>query len=126
MGDIIRNDAALAPQWKQLCLSATLELDPLKLLERIAAAHAAILDRVEDGHSKPPNGEQLALKDALSTLQTLETLHRIAEHQTANSPRLADAQSETNDQLQLAGLLQSGSPRNRLDENGRACSDSRD
>jgi hypothetical protein len=124
MGDIIRNDTAHAPRWKQLCLAATLELDPLKLLERIAAARAAILDRVEDGHSKPPIGEQLALKDALSTLQTLETLHRIAEHQTANSQRLADAQRETNGQLQLAGLLQSGFARNRLDEDAGTSSDS--
>jgi hypothetical protein len=59
MSDIIPNYAALAPQWKQLCIAATLELDPSKLLQRIAAARTAVLDRIEDGFSKLSDHEQL-------------------------------------------------------------------
>jgi hypothetical protein len=35
------------------------ELDPVKLLERIAYARAVILERVEEGYTKPPTSEQL-------------------------------------------------------------------
>jgi hypothetical protein len=66
------------PEWQQLCQAALLELDPTKLLERIAAARDAILDRVEEGHKKSPNGEQLARRDALATL---DSLRRITERQ---------------------------------------------
>jgi hypothetical protein len=66
MSDIISNDAA-HPEWRQLCQAALFELNPAKLLERIARARNAILDRIEDGHSKSPNGE--------------ETLRRITERQ---------------------------------------------
>ena len=68
MSDI--NNAA-HPQWRQLCQAALFELNPVKLLERIARARNAVLDRIEDGHSKPPTSEQAALRDALSTLDTL-------------------------------------------------------
>jgi hypothetical protein len=71
MGDIIRNDAPHAPQWKQLCLAATLELDPWKLLERIAAARTAVLDQII---SKPPDSEQLGLRDALDKLSILRQI----------------------------------------------------
>jgi hypothetical protein len=59
------------PQWKQLCLAATLELGRLKLLQRIDEARRAVLDRIEDGFSKPSDGEQFALRDALEMLSTL-------------------------------------------------------
>ena len=52
-------------------LAATLELDPLKLLERIDEARRAVLDRIEDGFSKPSDGEQFTLRDALEMLSTL-------------------------------------------------------
>jgi hypothetical protein len=74
VSDIIPNDAAQAPQWKQLCLVATLELDRSKLLQRIAAARTAIFDQIEDGFSKPSGGEQLALRDALEALSALRTM----------------------------------------------------
>ena len=46
------------PEWRQLCQAALFETNPVKLLERIAHARNAVLDRIEDGHSKPLNGEQ--------------------------------------------------------------------
>jgi hypothetical protein len=77
MSDIISNDTA-HPEWRQLCQAALFELNPAKLLERIARARNAILDRIEDGHSKSPNGEQAALREALTTL---DTLRKITERQ---------------------------------------------
>jgi hypothetical protein len=64
-------------QWRKLCQIALLEADPVKLLVRIADARSVILDRIEDCHSKS-NGEEAALRDALSTL---ESLRRITEWQ---------------------------------------------
>jgi hypothetical protein len=77
MSDIISNDAA-HPEWRQLCQAALFETNPVTLLELIAHARNAIFDRIEDGHSKSPNGEQTALREALATL---ETLRRITERQ---------------------------------------------
>ena len=75
MSDI--NNAA-HPEWRQLCQAALFETNPVKLLERIARARNAILDRIEDGHTKPLNGEQHDLRDALTTL---DSLRRITERQ---------------------------------------------
>lgn len=72
MGDIIRNDAA--HEWRQLCKDAFFELDPIKLLERIAVARSAVLDRIEDTLSRPVISEQYALRNALETLTTLREL----------------------------------------------------
>ena len=77
MSDIIRNDAA-HPEWRGLCQAALFETNPVKLLERIAHARNAVLDRIEDGHTKPLNGEQHDLRDALTTL---DSLRRMAERQ---------------------------------------------
>jgi hypothetical protein len=71
------NNAA-HPEWRQLCQAALFELNPVKLLERIARARNAVLDRIEDGHTKPLNGEQHDLRDALTTL---DSLRRITERQ---------------------------------------------
>jgi hypothetical protein len=68
----------LVPDWRQLCQAAMLERDPVKLLERVVRARSAVLDRIEDCHTKPLNGEQYDLRDALSTL---DSLRRIAEGQ---------------------------------------------
>ena len=54
------------PDWRQLCQAALFETNPVKLLERIAQARNAVLDRIEDGHTKPLNGEQHDLRDALT------------------------------------------------------------
>jgi len=77
MSDIIGNDAA-HPEWRRLCQAALFETNPAKLLERIARARNAVFDRIEDGYSKPPTGEQAALRDALATL---DCLRKITEHQ---------------------------------------------
>ena len=66
------------PDWRQLCQAALFETNPVKLLERIAHARNAVLDRIEDGHSKSPNREPAALREALATL---DTLRRITERQ---------------------------------------------
>jgi hypothetical protein len=44
---------------KRLSEAAILEPDPDKLLERIVTARSAIHDRIEDGFSKPSDGEQV-------------------------------------------------------------------
>jgi len=75
MSDI--NNAAHS-EWRQLCQAALFETNPVKLLERITLARHAVLDRIEDGYSKPKNGEQAALREALSTL---DSLRRITERQ---------------------------------------------
>jgi hypothetical protein len=56
----------------------------LDLLQRIAEARSAVLDRIEDGFSKPSDGEQLALRDAL---ETLGTLRKIAERDTVEQKK---------------------------------------
>jgi hypothetical protein len=73
MGDII-NHAPCPPHWKRLYEAAILELDPAKLLQRIAVAQSAVLDQMEDGFSKPSDGQQLALHDAFHMLSTLRTI----------------------------------------------------
>ncbi len=70
------NDNSHAPQWRQLCQAALLELDPEKLLQRIAEARNAVLDQIEDCHSKPADREGYALREAL---ETLNTMRRIAQ-----------------------------------------------
>ena len=77
MSDTIGTDAA-HPEWRQLCQAALFETNTVKLLERITVARHAVLDRIEDGYSKPKNGEQAALREALSTL---DSLRRITERQ---------------------------------------------
>jgi hypothetical protein len=84
MSDIISNDAAHDPLWKELCLAAVAELNPAKLPERIAAARRAVLNRIEDRYSKPSDGEEgeeLVLRDALVALRSLRM---IAERETSD------------------------------------------
>jgi len=68
------NDNSHAPQWRQLCQAAFLELDLEKLLQRIAEARNAVLDQIEDCHSRPSDREGYALRDALRTLSDLRTI----------------------------------------------------
>ena len=80
MGDIT-NHAPYTPHWKRLYEAAILELDPARLLQRIALAENALLDQIED-FSKPSDGQQLAAHDALHMLCTLRTIaeREIGEH----------------------------------------------
>jgi len=66
------------PEWRHLYQAAFFETNPVTLLERIARARNAVLDRIEDLHSKSRNGEQATLRNALATL---DTLRRITERQ---------------------------------------------
>jgi hypothetical protein len=70
-------DPVLTPNWRELCLAAVAELDPVKLLNRIALARRVIVLRIEDGHLKSES-EKRSLQDALSTL---DNLRRITERQ---------------------------------------------
>jgi len=74
MGDIASIHAPHAPQWKRLYEAAILELDPAKLLQRIALAQSAVLNQMEDGSSRPSDRQQLALHDALHMLSTLRSI----------------------------------------------------
>jgi hypothetical protein len=65
------NGETHAPQWKQLYAVAMLELDPANVQQRINDAHQAILDRVEELHTSPSDGEQHGLNDALQSLRIL-------------------------------------------------------
>jgi CHASE3 domain sensor protein len=71
MTDIIRDDAA---RWRQLCQTAYFEFEPMMLLQRVAEARSAVLDRIEDNLSKASTGEQHELHNALETLSILKEL----------------------------------------------------
>ena len=86
MSDVISDDSAHAPHWRQRYQAALLELNPAKLLKRIAEAHNAILDQIEDGFSKPSNAEQVALRNALEMLSRLQ---KIAEREISQQKKTA-------------------------------------
>ncbi|GEM_PF-3086917 len=72
------DDTRNASAWKQLLEAALLEFDNAKLPQRIETARITILQRLEawrDGQQGDER-EQLALRDALSTLRTLENMSR--------------------------------------------------
>jgi hypothetical protein len=59
------------PVWKQLCLAASMEVDPARLPERIEAARYAILDRIEERFpTKSQDEEQVELRVALEALNS--------------------------------------------------------
>ena len=59
--------------WKELYQLAVIELDPAKLRQRVADARNAILDRVEETHTKPfPYDERRQLNDALNGLRVIQ------------------------------------------------------
>ena len=72
------------PQWKQRYQAAILEPDPAKLLQRIAEARSAVLDRIEEGFSKTSEGETFALGNAL---HMLSALRHIAEREIGEQKR---------------------------------------
>jgi hypothetical protein len=57
--------------WKELYELAIVELDAAKLPQRIAIAHEAILDRVEETLTMPLGSEHQQLDEALRNLQAL-------------------------------------------------------
>ena len=57
--------------WSELYQLAILELDAEKLPARIAIAHEAILDRIEDTLTMPCGGEHQKLDNALRNLRAL-------------------------------------------------------
>ena len=66
-------NAASAPDWKELYQLAVLELDPAKLPQRVCEARNAILDRIEETHTKPfPYDERQQLNAALSGLRVIQ------------------------------------------------------
>lgn len=71
MSDTIPNEAAQS-EWRTLCQAAMLELDPTKLLERIAQARIVILKQLED--SRERSEEQLAMRNALGLMRTLREI----------------------------------------------------
>jgi hypothetical protein len=79
-----RRKSAGHPPWRQLCEAAVLELDPKKLIERIAEARTAVLGRIEDRLLVSSEGELLALQDALHMLTTMREIAKrdIGEQQT--------------------------------------------
>lgn len=59
------------PVWKQLCIAASLEVDPARLALRIEEARYAILDRIEERFpTKSQDGEQVELRIALEALSS--------------------------------------------------------
>jgi predicted metal-dependent hydrolase len=84
VSDSIPNDAAHAREWRRRYQAAIIELDPARLLKRIAEARCTILDQIEDSSSKAADSEQLALCNALEMLTTLRTIaeREISEQRT--------------------------------------------
>jgi hypothetical protein len=57
--------------WQKLYYDAVVELDPIKLLQKIEAAQEAIGDRLRDGHAIDSNEQQL-IEDARHNLYFLK------------------------------------------------------
>jgi hypothetical protein len=72
LNNVIPIGTSFSSIWKQLYECAMLELDNSKLPERIAAAHRAIVDRVEEIATNQSDDEHCALNDALRALRLLE------------------------------------------------------
>jgi hypothetical protein len=61
------------PRWRQLCQAAIRQLDPHKMIERIAQARYAVLDQIDDGLGIS-RAERLALHKALDMLSALQDM----------------------------------------------------
>ena len=70
MNDILSNDAA----WRKLCHYALCERDPIKLVERIAAARSAVINQLDSGFPNLSKVERAALREALDTLIALRDI----------------------------------------------------
>ena len=73
------------PRWNQLYQCAIQELDNAKLLERVAEARRAILDRAEELLRQTQSEKRDVLKHALRTLKLLE--EKAAREKSAAAPR---------------------------------------
>ncbi len=62
------------PAWLQLCQAAFFELDPVKLLERIAEARSAVLDGSKTAFPNQSMANKYALRHALEMLSALLTI----------------------------------------------------
>ncbi len=60
-----------ARDWRELYLVANLEVDPVKLTQRINDARVAIMERLETTLAKPGSGEHQEMYDALNGLRVL-------------------------------------------------------
>ncbi len=70
-----------------------IELDPAKLQQRVADARNAILDRIEETHTKPfPYDERQQLTDALNGLRVIQQEYesRIQRHGDPRAARKMD------------------------------------
>jgi hypothetical protein len=73
------------PDWTKLYDLAVMESDPAKLPQRIADARNAILDRIEETHTRSyPYQERQQLTDALNGLRVVQLeyesrIHRYGE-----------------------------------------------
>src|SRR5262245_2559700 len=64
----------LYPDWQQDYQAALLELDPQKLLERVAEVEAVIFKRLQAiSHNPDHVAERQAIDDALASLRVLKT-----------------------------------------------------
>ena len=77
MGSPIMEDLVMEgmqyPEWQKLCQDALVELDKDKLPERVAAAEAAIVSRLQAiGAGDDSLKERQAIADALANLRVLK------------------------------------------------------
>jgi hypothetical protein len=77
--------------WRQLCQIAFLEFDPVKTLARIDDAGRSVLTGIESSFTKSEEGEQSALREALSTL---DALRRITEDQGSHPSKTAEVKMQ--------------------------------
>jgi hypothetical protein len=72
MEDLVMDDMQY-PEWQRLCHDAVVELDKDKLPERVAAAEAAIVSRLQVMEAGDDNlKERQAIADALAILRILK------------------------------------------------------
>jgi len=77
MGSLIMEDLVMEgmqyPEWQKLCQDALVELDKDKLPERVAAAEAAIVSRLQAMEAGDDSlKERQAIADALANLRVLK------------------------------------------------------
>jgi len=89
----MRDKHSADSDWRQLCQIALLELDPVKTIERIAEARNAVLNRIEDGFTKSHDKEQVLLREALSSLDSLRKITESQNHYQANLRKITEGEN---------------------------------